>query len=145
MILSLFFFALAIFLNILSAYLHYSTMYDTSYIPAVIWMASIGLWFISLHLCKIQKHSDSSHDTRRNKIVEFMTVLGIFLFAITMRVVHIMEQPAYLDEWYWIHEAQNILTGAVRSPFGYIGDQPSNLAAFPTALFLYILNLSFFP
>lgn len=140
MMVSLFIAVLAIFLNVLSAYLHYATMYETSYIPAIIWIVSIGLWLISLRLYKIKKHTDSNHDTKRNNTIELIMILGIFLFAITIRVLHIMEQPAYLDEWYWIHEAQNILTGVVRSPFGYIGDQPSNLAAFPTAFFLYILK-----
>ncbi len=51
-----------------------------------------------------------------------------------------MVNGLYLDEWYMLTAAKLILKGEIFSPFGFIGDNPSNIPAFPIAFVLAIFK-----
>jgi hypothetical protein len=68
----------------------------------------------------------------------FLILAPILLFAFVIRMIPILTDGLFLDEVYWLETAKSILQGQTFSPFGFIGDQPSNLPAFPVALLLGI-------
>jgi len=70
----------------------------------------------------------------------FLYLAPILLLAFILRIIPILNNGLYLDEWYWLDTAKLILKGNVVSPFGFIGDQPSNLPAFPLAFLLSIFR-----
>jgi len=51
-----------------------------------------------------------------------------------------MNHGLFPDEWYVLNTAKLILNGTIISPFGIIGDTPSNLQAFPVAFVLAIFK-----
>ena len=70
----------------------------------------------------------------------FRFLFPILLLAFIFRIIPIMNNGLYLDEWYWLDTAKAILNGSVISPFGFVGDYSSNLPAFPVALILFIFR-----
>jgi len=71
---------------------------------------------------------------------DFLALFPILLFAFILRIIPIMGHGLFLDEWYWLDNAKSILNGTVVSPFGFIGDQPSNFGAYPLAFLLLIVR-----
>ena len=62
----------------------------------------------------------------------------ILLFAFLIRFIPITKNGLFNDEWYWLDNARLIFRHETVSPFGYIGDQPSNLPAFLVLALLQI-------
>ncbi len=70
----------------------------------------------------------------------FFALFPILLLAFILRVIPIMKHGLLPDEWYWLDNARLILKGMIVSPFGFVGDQPSNFPAYPLALLLLIVR-----
>jgi hypothetical protein len=70
----------------------------------------------------------------------FWSLPNILFLAFLVRIIPILKNGLYLDEWYWLESAKRILAGSLSSPFGFIGDQPANLPAFPIAVMLALFN-----
>jgi hypothetical protein len=66
----------------------------------------------------------------------FWSLPHILILAFLIRIIPIMNNGLYLDEWYWLESARRVLAGVLSSPFGFIGDQPANFTVFPVALLL---------
>jgi hypothetical protein len=58
--------------------------------------------------------------------------------ALLPRLIQLDHLGIFLDERYWIEDAQGFLKGTVISPFGFIGDQPSNMPSLIVALVLQV-------
>jgi hypothetical protein len=67
-------------------------------------------------------------------------LFAILLLAFVLRVIPIAKNGLFTDEWYWLDMARLILKGVVVSPFDFIGDQPSNLPAYPLILLLLVVR-----
>lgn len=70
----------------------------------------------------------------------FWSLPHILILAFIIRIIPILKNGLYLDEWYWLVTAKQILAGLMYSPFGFVGDQPANLPAFPVAWLLAIFK-----
>jgi len=145
----------AIVTNLYSLYLHFSTDFlvptDKSRLAASLWaisvlMGGISAWLYSYTTTKSQKttkkQSILSHIKQSGRALftsqTFRFLFPVLILAFILRIIFIMKNGFYLDEWYWLDGAKSILNGSVISPFGYVGDFPSNLPAYPVALMLAI-------
>lgn len=63
-------------------------------------------------------------------------IWSIFAIALFFRLYKVTHQGINSDEWFWLMQAKEILHGRFLSPFGFIGDQPSNLPVYPVAAVL---------
>jgi hypothetical protein len=77
---------------------------------------------------------------KRTEKLSFGVLPHLLVVAFFLRFIPLQKDGLFLDEWYWLDSAKRILAGTIQSPFGFIGDQPSNLTAFPVALFLAIFK-----
>jgi hypothetical protein len=153
--------ACAIIANIISIILHFTIDYlgnsPSAKAAALLWVASILLAgtsailfskpvqktkkiksmkrFLIKRLREIFSSSLQSIKTFFSNLT-FWSLPHILILAFIVRIIPILKNGLYLDEWYWLETAKRILAGIVSSPFGFVGDQPANLTAFPVALVL---------
>ncbi len=154
--------AIAFVVNIISISLHFTTDFlkvsSQSKFAAILWFVSVilagfsALMFssriknaktIKRYFRKLRHLSFSNTLTSIKKFLsthKFGKLPHILLLAFLIRVIPIQQNGLFLDEWYWLESARRILAGLVPSPFGFIGDQPSNLPAFPVAFLLAIFK-----
>ncbi len=152
----------AFVVNIISVILHFTTDFlrvsSQSKLAAILWFVSVILaGFSSLMFSSRIKNKKTikryfkkwryiSFSSTLTSIKTFISTLSfgmlphILLFTFLVRVIPIQQNGLFLDEWYWLESARRILAGLVPSPFGFIGDQPSNLPAFPVAFLLAIFK-----
>lgn len=144
----------AIATNLISLYLHFSVDFliisGTAKLATVLWvisviLAGISAWLFSVTTKKNKKAKTTNQPINSNRQPSiqvlfsnrtFRFMVPILLFAFILRIIPIMNNGLYLDEWYWLDTSRAILKGLVFSPFGFVGDQPSNLPAFLVALLL---------
>jgi 4-amino-4-deoxy-L-arabinose transferase-like glycosyltransferase len=137
-------FWLAIAFGTISLVLHASTDFlsptPSSRIATLFWLLSV----VSLLLYARLRRDDDPEAARAVPTplspTERAIVVSSCVAGLILRVIRIRAQGLYLDEWYWIVEAQRILRGDLFTPFGFIGDQPSNLQAFVLAPVLFLFR-----
>ncbi len=146
---------IAVVTNLVSLYLHFSTdyLYPTNQTrwAAFLWvtsvlMAGISAWLYSFTLEKSQNTTKKQSLLASIKLSgrelltspTFRFLFPVLLLALILRILFIMNNGLYLDEWYWLDAAKSILNGSAISPFGFVGDYASNLPAYPVALLLAI-------
>lgn len=100
----------------------------------LLWLLSILIW---IPYILTYRNNTVSKQILKNK--EKLLLLGILIFAFSIRLYHINTYAPFLDDWYWLDQVKGILSGSITSPFGFVGDQPSNLPAF-FVLPIYILT-----
>ncbi len=76
----------------------------------------------------------------RKTLFTCIPILLVLVTASIPRLMQIDHLGIFLDERYWIQEAQGLLSGRIVSPFGFIGDQPSNFPALGVALVLLLTD-----
>lgn len=157
-----FFIVVALIVNIVSIFLHFTTDFliasPQSKLAATLWFISVILAGLSalFFASKIKNKKRIKRYFKKWRHISFSSVLAsissffstfsfgmlphILLFAFLIRVIPIQQNGLFLDEWYWLDSARRIHAGLVPSPFGFIGDQPSNMPAFPVAFLLAIMK-----
>ena len=143
----LFFGICAILLNLYSFYRHATIDFiapttDAS-IATIVWFISLIFLGVSVLLLSHSKKTEKNKNENLTS-VEKVFFIGILIFGLILRLYKLGHMGLYLDEWYWLTNAKGILDGAIRSPFGFIGDQPSNMPAYIVALFLSLFKNSYF-
>ncbi len=105
------------------------------------------LWYIAeviLILVSIASifltHKPTFRLVSRQTLLASIPVLLILATASIPRLMQLDHLGIFLDERYWIQEAQGLLSGKIISPFGFIGDQPSNFPALGVALLLLLTD-----
>jgi len=114
----------------------YQTPNDTSRLIISLWYtailmlvtASLISWFAS------KKNKDPSVDN------SLLILIIVCIIALIPRLIKLDHLGIFLDERYWIQEAQGLLNGKIVSLFGFVGDQPSNMPALIVSLILKITN-----
>jgi hypothetical protein len=136
----------ALFLNIYSLYFHSITDFTASIsgvsIATLTWIMSIVFLGISILVLFPSKKTVSNKE-KDLTVTEKILVSIALIFGLILRVYKLNHLGLYLDEWYWLTNAKGILDGVIRSPFGFIGDQPSNMPAYTVAFFLAIFKDSY--
>ena len=139
-------FILALIVNLISLIFFYKSDLisnnKTSY-ATLLWIISVIILGITIIYSKNKRLNDTNI---KNEILTLKEKIFIFLILTSgffLRLYKIDFKGLYLDEWYWLTQAKGVLEGIVTSPFGYIGDQPSNFPAYFNAFFLAIFNNSF--
>ena len=135
-------FIVSLLLNLGSLYFFLYTDYLNNdvfgRISTVLWIVSIIVWGGSIFSYR-EKTKAKNRDIPFN-LKEKLLFIGILLFALAIRLYKIDHLGTFLDDWYWLNHARQILNGQINTPFGFIGDQPSNLPAFFVAFFYSIFN-----
>jgi hypothetical protein len=132
----------AILLNLFSLYAHFNWNFlgntGGANAATLSWFLSIISFGVAIYIlpAKLLKENDKVENFTKQEIIIFV---GILLFAFALRLYKLTHQGIYLDEWYWITNAKDILAGIIQTPFGFIGDQPSNMPAYVVAGF-YVLT-----
>jgi hypothetical protein len=150
----------AILTNLVSLYLYLSSDFlglsISTKIATLLWVISVVLAGISACLFSPMSKKDIKGKTKNHPVISsrknyiqrlfgnrtFQFLAPILLLAFILRIIPIMNNGLYLDEWYWLDAAKNIFRGFTFSPFGFVGDQPSNMAAYPIALLLAVTKNS---
>lgn len=127
-LISLYFFIFTDYLNIL----RYGA------ISSFFWGFAIIIWGTGLYLIKSPMKIISGSDESLSKS-EKIILVSIVLISILLRVYKIEHLAVFIDDWYWLNDARNIQKGFLTTPFGFIGDQPSNIPSF----FVYIFYALF--
>jgi hypothetical protein len=151
----------AMIFNLLSVYFLFSVDYIVDPIQGkaatFLWVASVLLAGISAFLLDSPFHiQDYLHINRQSITLNFerpynsikafsykgsfWSIPHILIIAFIFRIIPIMNHGLFPDEWYVLNTARLILDGTIISPFGFIGDTPSNLQAFPVAFVLAIFK-----
>ena len=156
---------LAVATNFVSIYLHLSKDYlaepSTGKLATLLWVLSVILAGSSAYLFttpfegikppRIKKLFNFSKPQKSIRKIQhsvqkffpklsFWSLPHILIIALLLRIIPIMVNGLYLDEWYMLTAAKMILQGTIYSPFGFIGDNPSNIPAFPIAFVLAIFR-----
>lgn len=135
----------AFLLNLYSLSLHFSanllSSNNLSIGATLTWFSSIIIFFLSVYFFSGGKKTGGNNN--RLTLSEKIIITAFFLMALILRLYRIKFQPLFFDEAFWIENAKGIIEGIVRSPFGFIGDQPSNMPAYIVALFLGIFKDSY--
>jgi hypothetical protein len=156
---------IAVATNFISIYLQLSEDYlanpGTGKLATFLWVLSVILAgcsavlyttpFKGINLARIKNFFDFSKPKKLIRRVQhafqkffskqsFWSLPHILIIALLIRVIPIMVNGLYLDEWYMLTAAKMVLKGTMYSPFGFIGDNPSNIPAFPIALVLAIFR-----
>lgn len=136
------FLILLILVNLYSVYIHISIDFlnntRQTYLATYSWILGILFFLIYIFLTSKNKNTNQIRQYKLEKLLFVILIIG-FAFRLYKYNYH----GLYLDEWYWLTNAKEILSGLVKTPFGFIGDQPSNLPAYFVAFFLYIFNSSY--
>ncbi|MBI4226310.1 glycosyltransferase family 39 protein [Candidatus Roizmanbacteria bacterium] len=138
----IFLFIFSILLNLYSFLIHghndFLNTTQISFIATLIWIVSVLVFGFSIFVLYPDKNKLNLSDDFNLKEKILMTL--IFTIALFLRLYKIDHQGLYLDEWYWLTNARSILDGKINSPFGFIGDQPSNMPAYFVAFLLLIVR-----
>lgn len=136
----------ALIVNIYSLYLHsiidFTAPTTGASIATLTWILSIIFFGFSIFIFFSPKKTKNDAD-KRLSLMEKVFLTGMLIFGLILRVYKLNHLGLYLDEWYWLTNARSILDGVIRSPFGFIGDQPSNMPASIVAFFLAIFKNSY--
>ena len=147
-------------INLVSIYLQLSGDYlavtEKAKAAVSLWVTSVILAGVSawLYSVPVKKSKKKKKEDNKQPVLSsfwistqtfflskpFLYLAPILLLAFILRIIPILNNGLYLDEWYWLDTAKLIPKGTVFSPFGFIGDQPSNLPAFPLAFLLSIFR-----
>jgi hypothetical protein len=150
----------AIVINIVALIYQSSGNFDNIRSASLFWALSVVLtglsaWFFKASSRKKRNASQILKSNRQNlpflvrvtsfirdsvKNETFLSLFPILLLSCILRIIPILKNGLLLDEWYWLDNAKQIIRGTIVSPFGFIGDQPSNLPAYPLALLLIIVR-----
>lgn len=100
------------------------------------WLLSLFLFYCAIHIGfrKSGQNNIPLNLWERTSLILFLAV------ATGLRLYKLDWQGVNLDEWYWLTQAREITLGRFLSPFGFIGDQPSNLPVYPVALIYYVTH-----
>lgn len=90
------------------------------------WFASIAVWIFYVFRYTTKDKGTTQKLSQQEKLLLF----AIVAFALFLRVYHINFYAVFLDDWYWLDQAWKVSHGIITTPFGFIGDQPSNLPTF---------------
>lgn len=136
---------LAFLLNLYSLYLHFAIDYLSSSGNASL---AFLTWFFSLLIFSISIFIFPSEKKRGDNLeclmpIEIIVLIFFFIVAIVLRLYKLTHHGLFLDEWYWLKNAQGILEGMIRTPFGFLADYPSNMPAYMTSFFILLLNNNF--
>jgi len=127
---------IALLLNLVSLYLHFTGNFlqptPDANLATLTWFLSLILFGIAIFLLPF-KSVKQKHEPLNGK--EKLLFFLLLLLGLALRLYKIKHQGIYLDEWYWVTNAKSILDGTIQTPFGFIGDQPSNMPAYIVALF----------
>jgi len=159
------FLIMAVITNIISIYLHLSSDYLANPNPGksatMLWVISVILAgcsallfttpFEGIKTARLKKFFDLSNPQKSVGKIQhavqkffskqsFWSLPHILIIAFVIRIIPIMVNGLYLDEWYMLTAAKLIIKGTIYSPFGFIGDNPSNIPAFPIAFVLAIFK-----
>jgi hypothetical protein len=155
---ALLFFIGAIVSNLLSLYFQFSgdilAVTNIAKFAVSLWVVSVILAGISAWLYSATAKKNQTAITKERSLISrlkqsgrvifssrsFRFLVPILFLAFILRIISIMNNGLYLDEWYWLRTSKSILSGSVITPFGFVGDQPSNLPAFPLALLLAVVK-----
>lgn len=139
-------FFLSLFLNIYSIYLHYKINFvaNTKFtsMASLIWFTSLVLFGLMIFICFKKKKEKEDTNVIFNTYEKFYVLL-ILSLAIILRLYKLNFHGLYLDEWYWLSQARQVTDGTIISPFGFIGDQPSNMPVYPVAFLFTFLKDSY--
>jgi 4-amino-4-deoxy-L-arabinose transferase-like glycosyltransferase len=118
-------------------------MDTNTFLPTTLWLLSIIILGIVIF---INNRKSKNFDNKKIGFLlnEKVYIFFIIAFGLLIRLYKIGFKPLFLDEWYWLNQAQLMLKGLITSPFGYIGDQPSNFPVFFVAIFLTLLKNGFY-
>jgi len=145
-IFGLFFGSCALILNLYSFYLHsaidFTTPTTQASIATLTWILSIIFFGVSIFILFPSKKTKNGKDESLS-LIEKILLVGILISGLILRIYKLNHLGIQLDEWYWLTNAKGILDGVIRSPFGFIGDQPSNMPAYTVAFFLAIFKNSY--
>jgi len=129
--------------NLFSVYLHYKVDFVANAkftsVASFTWFTSLVLFGLLIFTCFKDKKMHEDKKVAFNNYEKFYIVI-ILILGISLRLYKINFHGIYLDEWYWLSQASDVLNGIVKSPFGFIGDQPSNMPVYPVALLLALLK-----
>ncbi|OGH24142.1 MAG: hypothetical protein A3B47_04715 [Candidatus Levybacteria bacterium RIFCSPLOWO2_01_FULL_39_24] len=136
----------ALILNLYSFYFHsiidFTAPTNEAFIATLTWLISLILLGISIFILSPSRKTEGNGNNSLTLIEKFFLSI-ILIFGLILRIYKLNHLGLYLDEWYWLTNARGILDGIIRSPFGFIGDQPSNMPAYIVALFLAIFKNSY--
>jgi hypothetical protein len=132
----------SISLNLLSLYLFYRFDFLKNTIQATItnlsWFISVIIFIISISILYPDKIKNTEAKTLN--LQEKILFITLLIFALSIRLYKIKFNGLYLDEWYWLANGREILSGIIRSPFGSIGHQLSNMPAYLIAILFAIFR-----
>lgn len=132
----------AVLLNAVSLYIHFTTPFLTSTyyasLSALTWLFGIIFFGAAVYALPrpYKTHKNKTEALTRAQKILFISL--VFL-GLILRLYKLNHFAIYLDEWHWIHEVKNILLGTVKTPFGFIGDMPSNMPAY-IHVFFYLIT-----
>lgn len=96
-------------------------------------------WSLNIVLLGIWSYRKHKHKYPHWKSIllskEFIIVSIIILLALLIRLYKVGYLGIFLDDWWWLDMSRQINAGTVSTPFGYIGDQPSNMPGYLVYLF----------
>lgn len=132
--------SIAVLLNLFSLYFFYradlaSNTGKEGLIASSIWIISIILFIISIFILYPSKKATKNPENTLDLAEKIFFIL-MLLFALTLRLYKLTHRGIYLDEWYWLTQAKSLLNGEINTPFGFVGDQPSNMPCYIIAMFL---------
>lgn len=134
----------SLLINGLSLYLQFNNDFlavtdDASHIT-ILWL--ISLIYLGLAVTVWPKHKINQPTEKKMPIPMWIWLFctGLLLVGLILRIYKIDNRGLALDEWYWIENARGILSGVIRTPFGFIGDQPSNMPAYVVAAFYALIH-----
>ena len=141
------FLIMAVITNIISIYLHLSSDYLANPNPGksatMLWVISVILAgcsallfttpFEGIKTARLKKFFDLSNPQKSVGKIQhavqkffskqsFWSLPHILIIAFVIRIIPIMVNGLYLDEWYMLTAAKLIIKGTIYSPFGFIGD-----------------------
>ncbi len=90
------------------------------------WFVSIAVWIFYVFRYSTKDKEATQKLSEHEKLLLF----AIVAFALFLRVYHINFYAVFLDDWYWLDQVRGVFHGIITTPFGFIGDQPSNLPTF---------------
>jgi len=130
--------AISLILSILSFVGHlrndFLAVNDISLLIAAMWYVALILLILSAFIFWLKEKNKKL----KYGYVELLIFFLILCICTIPRLLYIDHLGIFTDEMFWINEAKGFLNGTVISPFGFIGDQPSNLPALLVALLLII-------
>ena len=100
----------------------------SAFYGTLLWFVSIVTW--SIYAFMHHYRNSKPNERERLSLREKFILLSLLTLAFIVRLYKVDRYATLLDDWYWLDQVRGILQGFVTTPFGFIGDQPSNLPAF---------------